>query len=237
MPPTLSHPTWLAKARAARRANDAGAVMFIVAMTLAIIAAMGMYALNVAATEVKTAGYVRQQSQAYYLSEYGVMVALQEVFDRKTPLTNGSMAFLYYSQSRNKPDTNCTSLYGTPNTAGNLALACYVMHANQLVAQWDPLAMPPSGVVLDPYVTNANENSRGSEGNPVFPDFYVEITDPTQGPQIFGVSGGAPGQQPTCAIEFTFAAVGLTQLAPLSYPTQERLATRARVVGGQMLCQ
>jgi hypothetical protein len=224
MPLTLPSPAALAKARAGRRAGDAGAIMFIVAMTLAVIAAMGMYALNVAATEVKTAGYVRQQTQAYYLSQYGVLATTQEVMGPKSQM--------YRALAIKTPDTNCTSLYGIPNTAGALPLACRRVGATELVKSWAPAALPPSGRLIDTYASNAGEDTRGSEGIPVAADFYVELTDPTQKTPPAGYST----EQGLCFIEFTVASVGLTQAVAGVYATEGLQTSRARIIGGPIKC-
>ena len=47
--------------------------MFIVAMTLAVLASLGLYALASASNEMKTSGFERQNAQTHYLSEYGVL--------------------------------------------------------------------------------------------------------------------------------------------------------------------
>jgi hypothetical protein len=194
--------------------------MFIVAMTLSIIAAMGMYALNVASTEVKTAGYVRQQSQAFYLSEFGVLASTQEVM--------GPKAQMYRDLSMKTPDTNCTSLYGIPNTAGVLPLACRRVGSIELASQWNPPANP---LVL-PYVSNATEYTRGSMGIQAAPDFYVELTDPTTKPPPPGYST----DQGLCFIEFTVASVGLTQLTAGVYVSEGIQSSRARIIGGPIKC-
>jgi hypothetical protein len=195
--------------------------MFIVAMTLAIIGAMGMYALDIAATEVKTAGYVRQQAQSYYFSEYGVLAATQEVA--------GPKAQMYRDLMLNPltRDTNCTSLYNVPNTSGTLPLACRRVGATELASQWSPPA-----TLIAPYVSNATEDTRGSAGNPIAPDFYIELTDPTQKspPAGYGTDQGL------CFIDFTVAAVGLTPNVQWAYSTEAFQSSRARIIGGPIKC-
>ncbi len=213
-------PLPLAKARVGRRARARGAVMFIVAMTLSIIAAMGMYALNVAATEVKTAGYVREQTQASYLSEYGVIASTQEV--------TGPKAQMYRDLMIKTPDTNCTSLYGIPNTAGALPLACRRVGSTELASQWNPPANP----LVVPFTSPATESGRGSEGIATAPDFYVELTDPTQrnAPAGYGTNQGL------CFIEFTVAGVGLSQLNAGNYISEGLQTSRGRLIGGPIKC-
>ncbi len=62
----------LAKRRAALRRHEGGAVMFIVAMMIAVLGSVGVYALAAAATEVRTSGNERQNTQTHYLAEYGI---------------------------------------------------------------------------------------------------------------------------------------------------------------------
>jgi len=190
-----------AKARASRRAKDAGAVMFIVAMTLAVIATMGVYALNVASTEVKTAGFVREQTQVHYLNEYGVMAAAQDVSWKGA---------LYYVTLMNSPttrDTNCPSLYGMLATSGTLPLACRVSPSAELTTSWIPTVTP-----LVPYTSNANEYTRGSVGLPTTPEFYVEFTDMNWKPVVSGYATNNSPKQ--CSVEFTATSMGSCRPCP-----------------------
>jgi len=216
----MRSPLASAKTRAARRSRESGAVMFIVAMTLAIIATMGIYALNIAATEVKTAGFVREQTQAYYLSEFGVLATSQEVM--------GPKAQLYRDLMIRTPDTNCTSLYGIPSTAGSLPLACRRVGSNELASQWSPPANP---LVL-PYTGNASETARGSVGLPLAADFYIELTDANQrqGASGYGTDQGL------CFVEFTVSSVGLTPVTAGSYITEGLQTSRGRIIGGPIKC-
>ncbi len=77
----------LAKRRAALRRREGGAVMFVVAMTLAVLASVGIYALAAAATEVRTSGNERQNTQTHYLAEYGVLGAAREMAGGRALLT------------------------------------------------------------------------------------------------------------------------------------------------------
>ena len=108
----------LAKRRAALRRRDEGAVMFIVAMTLAVLASVGVYALAAAATEVRTSGNERQNTQTHYLAEYGVLGAAREMAGSRALFTVKLMKSTTYR------DTNCVSLQGVPTDAPPAALAC-----------------------------------------------------------------------------------------------------------------
>lgn len=194
--------------------------MFIVAMTLAVIAAMGVYALNVAATEIKTAGFVREQTQVHYLSEFGVLGAAQDV--------TGPKAQLYRDLMIRTPDTGCTSLWNVPTTAGALPLACRRVGSAELGASW----ASPSVTPIAAWQNALTEANRGSEGLPTAPDFYVEFTDPTtkNTPAGYGTNQGL------CFIEFTVSSVGLSQLTPGSYASEGLETSRARIIGGPIKC-
>jgi hypothetical protein len=208
------------KHHAKRRSNSEGAVMFIVAMTLSVIAAMGVYALNIAATEVKTAGYVREQTQVHYLSEFGVLGAAQEV--------SGPKAQLYRDFMIHNPDTGCTSLWNVPTTAGALPQACKQVVSTELASSWAAPSAPP----VAPWANATTEMSRGSAGLPTAPDFYVELTDPTtkSPPAGYGMNQGL------CFIEFTVSSVGLSQRTAGSYASEGLETSRARIIGGPIKC-
>jgi Tfp pilus assembly protein PilX len=74
------------KRRARRRSRSRGAVIFIVAMTIAVLATIGLYGLTSAATEARSAAYERQAAQTHYLSQYGLEAVTQSVF----PTTAGA---------------------------------------------------------------------------------------------------------------------------------------------------
>jgi hypothetical protein len=137
--------------------------MFIVAMTLAVLASVGIYALAAAATEVRTSGNERQNTQTHYLSQYGVLGAAHE-------MTN-SMALFTVNRMRSPQtrDTNCVSLQGVPVGAPPSALECVRMGAQELGASW---AIPP----ITPY--KGPGSPPGSLGTaPKYGDFFVEFTE------------------------------------------------------------
>jgi hypothetical protein len=207
-----------AKARAQLRANDAGAVMFIVAMTLAVIATMGIYALNVASTEVKTAGFVREQMQTQYLSEFALL-GTTEVINAQN---SGQMSGLATSS----PATNCMSIYGTTAGSGPLPLACRTIGSAQLGAM-----LSPPVTILAPWASNATETTRGSVGLPTAPDFYVEVTDPTE-TDVSRCATGFSNGMGLCCQEFTVTAIGVSQLTAGSFLTEGLEMSRARIIAG-----
>jgi hypothetical protein len=212
-----------AKARVRQRARERGAVMFIVAMTLAVIAAMGMYALNIAATEIKTAGFIREETQVHYLSEFGVLGAAQEITGAKTQF--------HLSKMITEPATGCASLHGVPSTAGALPLACRMMEVQTLGLTW-VTPLPAQPLLLQPWTANNSEAARGSVGLPTAPGFYVELTDPTTRTAPPGYSL----EQGLCFMGFTANSVGLSQVASGSFVSEGLETSRGRIVGGPIRC-
>ncbi len=226
----MSQALLLAKENARRRSREGGAVIFIVAMTLAVLASLGLYALQSASAEVKTSGYSRQNAQSHYLSEYGTLTGVNAM--------SGTTGQLYLSMMRNptQMDTSCLSLQGVDMTsASNLTKACRRMGAAELSSAWQ------SSV---PAIVAAQPNVAGSLGPYALTgDFYVEITDPSTGAQMWGIDT----RLGLCFQQFTLMAVGITEpdqamlaqqnvtLTPTAlYSAQGMEMSRARVTAGPM---
>lgn len=224
------------KRRARRRIGQRGAVMFIVAMTLAVIATMGIYALKIASTEVQTAGFVRQQVQTTYLSEMGVASMAQA-------LTNNAQT--YASVMLQQPDAFCYSLFGISSqaTATPQAIACHRAGSPELGAQVVPLGSPP--VTLLTPVTSfnaANDATRGPVGINTAPDFFVEVTDPNQRQPPAGYATNS--SSPVCFLEVTASSMGITPTTftanaatdSSGFRSEGLEMARARIVFGPVQC-
>ncbi len=214
-------PVNLALFRAARREREEGAVIFIVAMTLAVLASLGLYALASTANEMKTAGFERQNTQAHYLSEYGVLGAANNV----NPTT--AQLYLGLMMDPTRRDTNCISLPGVnlsdpliPNTVK----ACRRMGSGELNKAWLSSAqgaLPPNAL-----------------GSPALSgDFFIELTDPaqTQPPPGYDMKLGL------CFAQFTLTSVGLTQSAAGTtgqqvYGSEGVEVARAHITAGPIRC-
>jgi hypothetical protein len=217
------------KARQRRRRSRRGAVIFIVAMTLAVLASLGLYALQSASTEVKTSGYGRQNAQSHYLSEYGVSAGSTAMSGTTGQLYLGMM------KSSTQRDTNCTSLLGTDVNASDLSKACRRMGAAELAGAW--------GTGLKPIESTAGSAAGSLGNNNMTGDFFVEITDPAPSGNMWGIDT----RLGLCFTQFTMTAVGITRpdttvLAQQGitlgdtalYGSQGLLTSRARVVTGPM---
>jgi hypothetical protein len=209
------------KARARRRRQAGGAVMFIVAMTLAVIAAMGVYALQMASTEVKTAGFIRQQLQTQYLSEYGVVAAAQA-------LTVNPQ--VYATVVATQPDTGCFTLYqiSTQPTANPQSKACHRAGSTELGTQVVAVGAPVT--LLSAFTGAGSDLTRGTVGIATFPD--------------------SNSSRPICFEQVTASAMGLTPTTATSNGTDTFLGAsanagflsegfemaRARIVFGPVRC-
>ncbi|MBX3259112.1 MAG: hypothetical protein KIS78_17165 [Labilithrix sp.] len=76
-----------ALARARARRDSAGAAMFIVAITLGILAAMGVYGLSATAVDIRAAGHLREAAQAQSAAEHALMLTAESF----TPGTAGEI--------------------------------------------------------------------------------------------------------------------------------------------------
>jgi hypothetical protein len=247
---TLGRGLAAAKRRATRRRREGGAVMFVIAITLALLAAMGVYALNVSATEVKSAGYIRQQTQTHYLAEYGILAGAQDVSANRTQMYYTALTTPYTSGQLSS-DTNCISLYGEVSPgASTLALGCRRVGSAELSLSWTATATTPTPQLpmITPWTADNSELARGTSGLPTSPDFFIEVTDANQKNPPSGYSTN----QNLCFAEFTVSAYGLTpstDSAPggpgtkwsgggvnYGYQSEGLELARARIVGGPITC-
>lgn len=207
--------------RAARRQREEGAVIFIVAMTLAVLASLGLYALASTSNEMKTAGFERQNTQSHYLSEYGVLGAANNV----NPTT--AQLYLGLMMDPARRDKSCISLPGITGNETNLPaqlMACRRMGSGELNQAWLSSAQTavPSG---------------GLGSTSINGDFFIELTDPaqTQPPPGYDMKLGL------CFAQFTLTSVGLTQAANGTtglqvYGSEGVEVARAHITAGPIRC-
>jgi len=213
----------VAKRRSSRRRHEGGAAMFIVAMTIAVLASVGMYALAASSLEVRTSGNERQNTQTHYLAQYGVLGTSHEMTATKGQWYLGLMLGL--------PDFCPQSLPYLPGTMGvplstpapdPLTKACRRLGSAELGQAWTPGAITQAYTAQTPYAQNTPPGSFGP--TPMNGDFFVELSDP--------LKANAPTRYDTslnfCFVVFTASANGITQ--PL-FPSIGNPATG--VVGGE----
>jgi hypothetical protein len=218
-----------AKRRAARRRREDGAALFIVAMTLAVLASVGIYALAAASSEIRTSGYERQGVQSHYLSTYGVLGAAHEIAS--------SRAQLYMNLMLTNPDTCPGSLPGVPTSAAIQTRACRRLGSAEMSATWTagPSALDAYGGTT-PYQSASTPGSFGP--TLTHGDFFVELTAPLQAnpPARYGLNLNF------CFIQLTATATGFTEpgFASPNYTAQYAAhgleMQRARLLAGPITC-
>lgn len=175
----------LSRSRARRRSE--GAAMFIVAVTLGLLAAMGVYGLTATAADVRAAGHERQAAQSQHAAELAIVMTSQilepnnaqtvmnklraEGTARGTEVCRSAIPYTAADAALARDGMACLVL--TPSTMGALA---------QNPASW-PTATAPVTVPFSP-------ESFGEV--PLYPNIRVELTNPIDWE---APSGNAVGQR------------------------------------------
>lgn len=188
----------LAFRRARARRTSAGAAIFIVAVTLGLLAVMGVYGLTATAADVKSAGHMREALQAQKASELALMMTAEAfnpreasgiisdmgVTGRRTPNDNGNPL----------SPTNCKTAIPWPATATDPPPAAQCVRL-----QWDGPSQPPPirndfatralpinpyvATVFTPYDVLGAPETPGAFGKVDLQPFVkVEVTNPIDWP-------------------------------------------------------
>ncbi|HEX4447371.1 MAG TPA: pilus assembly PilX N-terminal domain-containing protein [Polyangiaceae bacterium] len=183
----------LARLRAARRRDQDGAAMFVVAMTVAVLASVGIFALAAASTEVRMSGNERQSTQTHYLAEYGVLAAAHELNTKSIDSEFGMM--------RKYRDT-CLALANVPAIAPPTSRYCRRRGSVDLSQNWDGTTRFVTYGGTAPFTPGVPPGSFGA--TPTNGDFFVEETD-----QGDAEPKGASGKH--CTKMLTLTSYGFTQ--------------------------
>jgi Tfp pilus assembly protein PilX len=196
----------LAKCRASRRAQGAGAVMFIVAMTLVVLASVGVYALAAASVEMRTSGNERQNTQTHYLAAYGVLATAREMTTTKA---DNAMSRMQSTDSTVNTDVCPLSLPGITQRidlvqrGGCLRTLASDTSDKLLTGSWGGKTATVaygSSVPLSPSI------APGSLGpTPMIADFYIELTSAIPWAKAPGYS------DEWCSYQITVTSQGITQ--------------------------
>jgi len=195
----------LAKRRALRRRSSAGGTMFVVAMTLAVLSAIGAWALQSAALEVRMAGYERQSTQTHYLAEYGVMAAMQDVTPTTLPIIAPaalcgvtSAGAIVHAACSSVPCLNYSATPVTVMTGTGCGELTSVYNVAKTCYRWDTAlsgGFPVSDQTSSTPLLDVGDGGVGglpgslgatnTQGN-----FAAEFTDLMNAPQVAGFSTG-----------------------------------------------
>ena len=210
--------------------------MFIVAMTLAVLGSVGIFALAAAATEVRTSGNERQNTQTHYMSEYGVIGAAHEITSAAAHWQLGVMLSPNNRDGLQPGTTNapCLALQNVPATEAATILACRRLKSSELGAAWTPAAITVPYASTTPLLASVTPGSLGPI--PMQGDFFVELTDPFKA----NTPAGYALDLNFCFISFTVSSAGVTNPVftdPTAQVAGEGLEIqRARLIAGPMQC-
>jgi hypothetical protein len=210
--------------------------MFIVAMTLAVLASVGVFALAAAATEVRTSGNERQNTQTHFMAEYGIIGAAHELTSAAVKWQLGVMLDPLHRDGLKPGSTSapCLALQNVPATEDAMTLACRRLGSSELGAAWSPAPVTVAYIPTTPLMANADPGSLGPI--PMKGDFFVELTDPWKAntPARYALDLNF------CFIEMTVTAAGITQ--PVFTDNTSQVAgegiemQRARFIAGPIQC-
>ncbi len=233
------HSARLAALRARKRRRQSGAALFIVAMTMAVLASVGVYALTAAAVEVRTSGNERQNTQTHYLAEYGIIGAAHGITTAAAKWQLGVMLDPAHRDGikAGSSDHPCLALQNVPATADAMTLACRRLGSQELAAPWAaPATVAYTGTT--PLLSSVDPGSLGPIQ--MTGDFFVELTDPWQAntPSRYSLDLNF------CFIEMTVTASGITRPlfataqdpATASFAGEGIETQRARIVAGPIQC-
>jgi hypothetical protein len=219
----------IAKRRASSRRGERGAALFVVSMTLAVLASVGIYALAASASEVKTSGFERQSTQTHYLASYGILGTAHEIVASKAQFYMGLMLSM--------PDSCPGSLPGVPSSASIQTRACRRIGSQELAIGWTGVGVTDAYAGTVPYQSGQTPGSFGP--TPTQGDFYVELTEPTQAapPARYGLNLNF------CFIELTATSTGITRPTfPIAanytqtYGSEGVEVQRSRILAGPVSC-
>jgi hypothetical protein len=219
----------LARARARRR--NAGAVMFIVAVTLGLLAVMGVYGLSATSADIRSAGHMREALQAQRAGD-AALTMTAETFN--PTIAQGLVTQMSLGQGQARDCVTAAQPY-TGNVETRAAEACIRLDPSRMMTianTSNPLT--PNAWVADPAPARPGftEKSFGD----VFsrPYINVEVTNPINTEVTAGNSQTVRYSQLTVTVFVQLKNVPLAG-NPLTTPAETVVAGRGRVTVGPNL--
>lgn len=209
--------------RLRRRRSQRGAALFVVAVTLALLAAMGVYGLSATAMDVRAAGHGREGMSGQNVAMHNFMLA-SETFSPGA--AQGIINTMYAGTTGTvKQSTNCRT--AKPYTALREycdAEACVLLTPTELdfIAKSINTAVLP-GPAFQP-------DSLGP-GYPFQPQVQIEVTSPVMMPAPAGFQGPDPNN-PKLFVEATVTV--FSELKIPNQPPEINVIGRGRIVAGPM---
>lgn len=209
----------------ARRSKARGTIVVVVAMSLSLLAVVGLYAFSSAQRSVRGAGSVRAAAQSRGVAEHAIQAAAELVnpasalwFDR---------AMIQYAQTAPSTATECSSIAKTAVVSDAypaIGKRCFKQDQSYV------------GRYLNEKLggaTNAPLSGSVSAVQAATPTYSFELSDPSN---IYVGLAGSSVTRRQCMRRYTVTVRALlTPDAPGSKPTS-RVGARGRVMSGPLDC-
>lgn len=211
----------LSLAHARARRDSGGAVLFIVAMTLAVLAVMGVYGLSATAIDIRSAGHMREAAQAQAAAEYSLGLVAESI----TPQTSAEIVRVMRSGQASVQATKCRTANPfdpTTNASQRAAQACLSWKESDMIQMSQAINKWP-----DTDLANSTfyQSSFGAVRNR--PQIRVEITNPVDIPPPPGTGLND---------RFTYTQVTVTTFVDMkpapTAPAESLVAGRGRLTIG-----
>ena len=141
----------LERARARRRAD--GAVIFVTAMTMAVLASLGLYALSATRTEVRASGYMSRASMVEGLELWGLNSAMNNLTSGAGPLVGAATGSATTSWQATGSLHGCQALANVGADAPQQTKACLVQPMSTYLSTPNgpapPVLWSPSGRAMN----------------------------------------------------------------------------------------
>jgi hypothetical protein len=192
-----------ARARAHARSKSDGAAMFIVAVTLGLLAAMGVYGLSATAYDVRAAGHTREAMQAQHAAEEGIILAAETL----QPGTAGEIVRAMQAEAnavvRQRDTTGTTTVVcktAKPLSSASLsqqaeyraAEACYILTPKEMEA----ISLIKTPVWNPPFRTKVGAAPGAFGDVELYPFIRVELTNPIDWAMPAGYTTSSSSVQP-----------------------------------------
>lgn len=207
-----------------RRRGERGAALFVVAVTLALLAAMGVYGLTATSLDVRAAGHSREAMSGQNVAVHGFMLTA-ETFSPGA--AQGIVNAMYAGTSGPlKQSTNCRT--AKPYTGLREFCdpeACVSMTPTEL----QNIAKSINTTVIPGLPFQADSFG---PGYPYKPEVRIEVTSPVMMPAPPGFQG-PDANNPKMFVEATVTVFSEMKVAPTAAP-EINVIGRGRLVVGPM---
>lgn len=214
--------------------------MFIVAVTLGLLAAMGVYGLAATAADVRAAGHMREAAQSQHAAEVGMMLTSQLLQPGNAQVIVNRMR-ADNSMRGVGGGENCRSarpFNATDNNANRDAQACLVLTpgaragATNNNSSMQALAQDPTSFPVDALPVKAPFTAQSFGEVPTYAHIRVELTNPIDWE---APAGNAVGQRSPIFTQVRTTVYVEMRPATLTLPADSIAVGRGRLIVGPYL--